>query len=360
MQSNACKRFIKFIIGGTKMASKNERAEMKTMIHQMTYGVEVEMTAITRESAAHVTASVLGAGSSVHYLGGAYHKYQVIDPQGREWLFVSDCSINAIDSNGRQADSRGAYSCELNTPPLYLADMDTLQNVIRALRNAGAKTGARYGCGIHVHVGSKEHTARSLKNFINLVFSQEEMLYKALGVDESRIRNWCVPMNNRRGGYSEHGTPTNFMNDLKGCKTIEQIETAWYKNFSGSAPEYCRTSHYDESRYHLLNLHRYFSTRGKDCNTIEIRAFNATLHAGVIRSFVLLVLSMNAKALTSTRIKAEKNPIMTAGNEKFAMRTWLVSMGWTGDMFKNPRQHLLKNLAGNSAWRFGKSGDLYR
>lgn len=84
------------------------------------------------------------------------------------------------------------------------------------------------------------------------------------------------------------------------------------------------------------------------------------LHAGVIRSFVLLVLSMNAKALTSTRIKAEKNPIMTAGNEKFAMRTWLVSMGWTGDMFKNPRQHLLKNLAGNSAWRFGKSGDLYR
>lgn len=342
------------------MASKNERAEMKTMIHQMTYGVEVEMTAITRESAAHVTASVLGAGSSVHYLGGAYHKYQVIDPQGREWLFVSDCSINAIDSNGRQADSRGAYSCELNTPPLYLADMDTLQNVIRALRNAGAKTGARYGCGIHVHVGSKEHTARSLKNFINLVFSQEEMLYKALGVDESRIRNWCVPMNTRRGGYSEHGTPTNFMEDLKGCKTIEQIETAWYKNFSGSSPEYCRTSHYDESRYHLLNLHRYFSTRGKDCNTIEIRAFNATLHAGVIRSFVLLVLSMNAKALTSTRIKAEKNPIMTAGNEKFAMRTWLVSMGWTGDMFKNPRQHLLKNLAGNSAWRFGKSGDLYR
>ena len=149
------------------------------------------------------------------------------------------------------------------------------------------------------------------------------------------------------------------MDDLNNCKTIEQIEDAWYKNFSGYDVDYCRSNHYDESRYHLLNLHRYFSTRGQNCNTIEIRAFNATLHAGVIRSFVLLVLSMNAKALISDRIKAEKNPIMIAGNEKFAMRTWLVSMGWTGDMFKNPKNHMLKNLTGNSAWRFGKNFDQF-
>ena len=341
------------------MATKNERSEMQNMIIHMTYGVEVEMTAITRETAARVTASVLGSGSSVLYLGGGYHKYQVTDPQGRNWLFVSDCSINAVDSDGRQADCRGVYSCELNTPPLLLSDMGTLQNVIRALRNAGAKTGARYGCGIHVHVGSQEHTAKSLKNFINLIYSQENMLYKALGVTGSRIRNWCVPMNNRRSGGNDYGTPTHFMDDLNNCKTIEQIEDAWYKNFSGYDVDYCRSNHYDESRYHLLNLHRYFSTRGQSCNTIEIRAFNATLHAGVIRSFVLLVLSMNAKALISDRIKAEKNPIMIAGNEKFAMRTWLVSMGWTGDMFKNPKNHMLKNLTGNSAWRFGKNFDQF-
>ena len=77
---------------------------MQNMIIHMTYGVEVEMTAITRETAARVTASVLGSGSSVLYLGGGYHKYQVTDPQGRKWLFVSDCSINAVDSDGRQAD----------------------------------------------------------------------------------------------------------------------------------------------------------------------------------------------------------------------------------------------------------------
>lgn len=341
------------------MATRTQREAMQNMINTMTYGVEIEMTGITREAAASVTASLLGSGSSVSYIGGTYGKYQVTAPDGRKWLFVSDCSIHAVDGNGRRADNRGAYSCELNTPPLMLSDMETLQSLVRALRNAGAKTGAQYGCGIHIHVGSGSHTAKTLINFVNLVYSQETMLYKALGVDDDRVRNWCVPINNRRS-YEPQGTPTHFMEDLKACKTIEQIETAWYKNFSSGNPEYCRTSHYDESRYHLLNLHRYFSTRGQACNTIEIRAFNATLHAGTIRAFVLLVLSMNAKALSSSKIKCEKNPIMVAGNEKFAMRTWLVGMGWTGEMFKNPHKHLIKNLSGDAAWRFGKTGDLYR
>lgn len=341
------------------MSTRTQREQMRNMINSMTYGVEIEMTAITREAAARLTASVLGSGSTVTYVGGSYGKWQVTDSNGRKWLFVSDCSIHAVDSNGRSAGCRGEYSCELNTPPLMLADMDTLQELVRALRRAGAKTGAEYGCGIHIHVGSSNHNAKSLLNFINLVYAQENMLYKALGVDDERIRQWCVPMNNRRS-YSEYGTPTNFMTDLKSCKTIEDIEVAWYKNFSCGSPSSCRTQHYDESRYHLLNLHRYFSTRGQGCNTIEIRAFNATLHAGVIRSFVLLVLSMNAKALASSRILAEKNPIMVAGNEKFAMRTWLVGMGWTGEMFKNPHAHLIKNLTGDAAWRFGKTGDLYR
>lgn len=269
------------------MANKQKRDELRQAINFMTYGVEIEMTAITRETAASVTASVVDG--SIVYVGGAYGKYRVNDRQGREWLFVSDCSIHAVDSRGHRSDSRGSYSCELNTPPLTLADMDTLQEVVRALRKAGAKTGAEYGCGIHIHVGATQHTAKTLINFINLIYSQETMLYKALGVADERVSNWCVPMNNRRGGRI--GTPTNFMAEVEKCKTIEDVEKVWYKNFSYGNPETCRNQHYDESRYHLLNLHRYFSTRGRACNTIEIRAFNATLHAGVIRSFVLLVLS---------------------------------------------------------------------
>lgn len=68
---------------------------------------------------------------------------------------------------------------------------------------------------------------------------------------------------------------------------------------------------------------------------------------------------MNAKALTSKKIAVKKNPNMIAGNEKFAMRTWLTQMGWTGEMFKNPHKHLIKNLSGDAAWRFGKGFDKY-
>lgn len=51
---------------------------------------------------------------------------------------------------------------------------------------------------------------------------------------------------------------------------------------------------------------------------------------------------------------------MKAGNEKFAMRTWLNRMGWTGEMFKNPHALFIKRLQGDAAWRFGKNGDQYR
>ena len=38
-------------------------------------------------------------------------------------------------------------------------------------------------------------------------------------------------------------------------------------------------------------------------------------------------------------------------NEKYTFRTWLLRLGLIGDEFKTARQHLLKNLEGNIAWR---------
>lgn len=45
------------------MATRTQRETMQNMINTMTYGVEIEMTGITRESAARVTASLLGNGA---------------------------------------------------------------------------------------------------------------------------------------------------------------------------------------------------------------------------------------------------------------------------------------------------------
>lgn len=313
------------------------------LILNTTVGVEIEMTGITREKASYVAATVLGG--TVRYVGGTYGKYICTDSRGREWAFVSDCSIQAVNGHGTRVDCRGAYSCELNTPPItYAEDMDKLQELIRALRSAGAVSGTQYGCGIHVHVSGKGHTAKTVRNFIHLMYSNDELVRKSLGVTIARER-WCQPIDQA------------LVDAIKNADTLEKLATAWYGTY---APYQDRNAHYNESRYHILNLHRYFSTLGTAANTIEIRAFNASLHAGEIRAYVLLVLSMNASALTQKNIRALKNPIMAAGNEKFAMRTWLNRMGWTGEMFKNPHKLFIKRLQGDAAWRFGKNGDLYR
>ena len=44
---------------------------------------------------------------------------------------------------------------------------------------------------------------------------------------------------------------------------------------------------------------------------------------------------------------------METDNEKYAMRTWLLRMGFIGPDFKAARKILLKNLSGSSAFRNG-------
>lgn len=300
------------------------------------FGIEIEMTGITREKAATVAQALIG-GVVVH-VGGRYDEWCLTAPDGRKWKFVYDSSIQSPRNDS-------SLKTELNSPVLtYNNDMETLQNLVRALKRAGAYTGAQFNCGVHIHVSAGVHTTQTVKNFCNLIWAQDELVRKSLGVTSAR-ENWCKPLTSE------------FINKLPGVKNLDQLADAWYETYGRNE---ARDYHYNFSRYHLLNLHRYFSTLGTPANTIEIRAFNASLHAGVIRSYVAFVLAMNGQALQSKRILSDKNPVMVAGNEKFAMRTWLNRIGFRGDVFKNCREHLNKNLNGDAAWRFGRTGDLYR
>lgn len=106
-----------------------------------------------------------------------------------------------------------------------------------------------------------------------------------------------------------------------------------------------RMTHYHDSRYHFLNLHSFFTGN----HTIELRGFNSELHAGKVRSYIVLALALNKQAL-SQKCASSKKPQVE--NEKFAMRTYLNRIGFIGDEFKNCREHLTKALSGCSAWRF--------
>jgi hypothetical protein len=123
-------------------------------------------------------------------------------------------------------------------------------------------------------------------------------------------------------------------------KTMQAIEEIWYAGYRGS-----HNLHYHSSRYHFLNLHSFFTGN----RTVELRGFNSELHAGKVRSYIVLALALNNQALTQKSASARKTQ---ADNEKFAMRTYLNRIGFIGKEFANCREHLTAHLEGSAAWRF--------
>jgi len=156
--------------------------------------------------------------------------------------------------------------------------------------------------------------------------SKEDLLYKALKVNVDRER-YCKKID------------TSFLDDLnnKRPKTLAELNAIWYKGTDRSH------IHYENSRYHGVNLHSVFSK-----GTIEFRIFNSTNHSGKIKAYLQLCLAISHQALTQ---KSASHTKTQSTNEKYTFRTWLLRLGLVGDEFKTARHHLLENLEGNIAWR---------
>ena len=284
------------------------------------FGIEIEMTGITRATAAKTIAGLLGTQAT--HVGGAYDAYTVEDPQGRKWKVVSDGSIHCEARGGREGTRN--YSVEVVSPICKYEDIEQVQEIVRSLRRAGAKVNST--CGIHVHVDAARHTPQTLRNIVNIMASKEDLLYKALNVQIDR-EYYCQKADLRFLDDVNHIRP----------KSMQELERLWYNGSSR------RGDHYDRTRYHALNLHSVFSK-----GTIEFRMFNSTLHAGEVKSYIQLCLAISHQALVQQRAMRTKTQ---TDNEKYTFRTWLLRLGLIGDEFKTARQHLLKNLEGNIAWR---------
>ncbi len=290
------------------------------------FGIEVEMTGITRKDAALAAQTVLGG--TLAYGGSYYDTYELKTFDGRTWKFTYDGSIRCeTKTRGIKQSASRLYSVELVSPILtYGADIESLQEVVRALRKAGAFTNS--SCGIHIHLDGEAHTPRSIRNFVNIIYARNDLFYKALGIEASRAR-YCKKMDEHLVATMNRAKPT----------TFAKIESIWYEDYRGN-----RDAHYHDSRYHFLNLHSFFHGH----KTVELRGFNSTLHAGEVRSYIVLALALNRQALTQSSASTKKPQ---AENEKFAMRTYLNRIGFIGDEFKACREHLCKRLSGNAAWR---------
>lgn len=301
---------------------------------KQTIGVEVEMNNIARPKAAKLAAEFFGTGryeDTAHRNG--YCTWSAWDEGGREWKFQKDVSISGPDSE----------KCEMVTPILTYDDMETLQELIRKLRKAGAKSDASRGCGVHIHIGAQGHTPQTLRNLANIMASHEDLLAQALNLDSYRIARYCRTVD-----------PI-FLAQLnrKKPQTMAQLADIWYTSQNAF---WGRDQHYNDSRYHMLNLHATF-TKG----TIEFRLFQfdtpngerkGGLHAGQLKSYIQLCLALSqmAKEVRTASPKPQQNE-----NPKYAMRTWLLRLGFIGDEFKTARDLLTKRLSGDAAFRNGRA-----
>ena len=300
-------------MGNTLKAKEN--TQMKTQ----TFGIEIELTGITRKAAAKVIADYYGTTS--YYAGSGYDTYEATDRQGRKWKAMSDGSIDTEHYGSN-------CSCEIVTPVCRWEDIEDIQEIVRQLRHKGAK--ANSSCGIHVHVGAEQHTAKTLRNLVNIMTSKEDLLFKAVGVSTSRANRWCKKTEQRFVESMNRTKPT----------TKTAVERLWYNGNSH------RNTHYDSSRYHALNLHSLWQGKG-----IEFRCFNGTTHAGKIKTYIQLCLAISHQALTQNGASAKKT---VTANEKYTFRTWLLRLGMIGEEFDTARKFLLENLSGDIAFKNGR------
>ena len=297
------------------------------------FGVEVEMNNIRRDKAAMLAAGYFGTCMYKDTAArNGYCTWSAWDQQGREWKFQRDVSIQGPDNQ----------KCEMVTPILTYSDMDTLQELCRVLRRAGAKSTPSRGCGVHIHVDAKGQTPQTLRNLVNIMASHENLLTDALKLDRNRMDTYCRTVDPRLVDTINRRKP----------QTMPDLADVWYKS---NGADFGRNQHYNNSRYHMLNLHATF-TKG----TVEFRLFQfdepangkkGGIHAGALKAYIQLCLTL---CQTAKELKKASPKQPQVDNPKFAMRTWLNRMGMIGDEFATAREILTRNLTGDAAFRFGR------
>jgi len=280
------------------------------------FGVEIEYSFITQRQSIEIVMDLFD-GSDYDY-------------KGRAWDVKIDSSIVAKrKQNGRIVDADDSYKCELVTPLLEYEDIELLQQVVRALRKAGADISLK--SGIHIHVSEDGHTPQSLCNLINLMMSKEDLIEKSLCVSSERINVYCKKVDLDMIEIINKRKP----------RTMAVLKSIWY----GYDLYYHRP--YNSTRYKMLNYCSLFDGKG-----IEFRMFNSSLHAGEIKAYIQFCLAISQKAKCQSRAVARKSKME---NERYIFRCWLLRLGLIGDEFKTCRFHMTKHLSGDSSFAVPES-----
>lgn len=295
------------------------------MLKEQKFGVEIEMTGVTREIAAKTVANVLQSKASEPQ-NHPYYTRTITDTLGRKWKVMRDSSIDEQAKNGRATDE---HRVEFVTPPLNYNDIELLQKIVRELKKAGAMIND--SCGIHIHIDGANHTPQSLRRLVNFMTARQDLIYEALEINHHREYDYCKKLS------------PDLLKKMKLQRnlSVEEIENIWYSPANDGYSYGISHDHYNYTRYHGVNLHSFFSK-----GTVEFRLFNSTLHAGKIKAYIQFCLAVSAWAIDSTdKIVFRSMAGYTAEQKVTIMRNILTQrLGLYGDEFKACRLHIMEPL----------------
>ena len=150
------------------------------------------------------------------------------------------------------------------------------------------------------------HTAVSLKNLVNTIYSRESLMRKATG-GNFRVSD----------------------------KLVEEL-----KEYVSTAEEVMRIIRSaGEDWLHGLKFEEY---------KVVFTGFPATEDAVRTHAYILLATAINKNSLEQKHIQAKK---VDESNEKFAFRVWLVRLGLNGAETKAERKTFYANLTGHTTFR---------
>ncbi len=90
-------------------------------------------------------------------------------------------------------------------------------------------------------------------------------------------------------------------------------------------------------------------------DTIRFPWFSGELDSDTLKIYSILIEKICSTAKEKKRITAKERKV--CDNPKYAMRCWLLSLGFIGDEYKQARKILLSNLSGNSSWKNNRKSE---
>jgi hypothetical protein len=217
--------------GGATRSSRGSRTRALPAVvlaTNRTFGVELEILGLTPTMAA----DALNAAGVPAYAEGYNHTTR------SHWKAVPDGSL------------RGDLCCEVVSPILSgQSGLDELEQVCRALRNAGARVGR--SCGTHVHHGAQD-----------LDFQQVRAVVEIYARNQDSI-NGILSASRRSNGY---------------CRPFSQYVLDYFASSCSSVSDMAARV----DRYQNINLHSY----GR-YGTLEFRQHQGTLDYRKIRAWIM-------------------------------------------------------------------------